>query len=448
MSGRRTATALAGLLAVGSLATGVAANARSRPAPASLDGSFGSHGVASLGSGYQLFGAAAQRDGKIVVVGEQISHGAVRLALARLDTHGRLDHGFNHGHVVLGPGVSTGGSIGRGVAIQKDGKIVVVGILSDRSGTGQDGMLVERFSSGGGLDHGFASHGIASLLTSGAGVAAGSAVAIQSDGKIVVAGGGAGADGLQHVAVVRLDSHGRLDHHFGSGGVRIADGAQDLGRNGIAYGVGVQSGGRVVVAGSVTPNFQTPNAFVARFSSGGNLDRGFGSGGSYQVFANVKGGAAAVFQALAVAPDGSLAVGGYAASGGANSAYALVARLTGSGHPIGSFGGGLVSIVSHPGPGLPSPIPGVGGIAFGRGGVVATGGSSAGNGFAYPALWSLDSHGHLIGSGTTVTKLSSKLGGGQANAVTIDPSGRIVIAGAANNFFSYNAFVIRYHGFG
>ena len=80
MRRRCSAALLVGLLvAVGAGAGAVAAGA---PAPASLDSSFGSRGQAALGHGYQLFGVAAQADGKIVVAGVQQLRLGVRLAVA------------------------------------------------------------------------------------------------------------------------------------------------------------------------------------------------------------------------------------------------------------------------------------------------------------------------------------------------------------------------------
>ncbi len=107
-------------LAAALLVTGVAL---ARAPSASLDNKFGSHGVAAFG-GLQLYAVAAQPDGKVVVAGDKFSSSGLRLAVARLTTSGRLDHTFNHGRILLGPAVSSGGSIGYGVAIQPDGKIV------------------------------------------------------------------------------------------------------------------------------------------------------------------------------------------------------------------------------------------------------------------------------------------------------------------------------------
>ncbi len=455
ISSRRDVLVLVALLLTGSLVVSAAAPARPRhapprprPAPASLDGGFGSRGVVALGQGYQLFGVATQRDGKVVVTGEQKSRSSARLVVARLTSAGRLDRSFNHGRVLLGPKLGTGNSIGQAVTIQRDGKIVVAGVLTDSSGVDQGGMLVERFTASGALDRRFARGGTTTVL-GGTAHGAAFALSLQRDGKIVLAGNALGSDGLARIAVARLSPRGQLDRSFGAGGVRLAQGSQDLGRVAVASAVALQPGGGIVVAGSARPNLQNSNAVLARFTSGGNLDRNFGSGGSFVVPANVLGGGAAVFQALAVGSDGSIVAAGAATSGGVTPAYALAARLASNGKPNRSFGrGGIVSMPSDRGSVAPSPIPGAYGAAITRRGVILLAGSFVDSGQSQVALWSLNSRGSLVASGTTRTRLSKSLASGGANALAIDSAGRIVVAGTSNNFVAYNGLVLRYHGFG
>jgi len=433
-----------------SLSLGIVAVAlaRPRPAPASLDGRFGSRGVVALGQGYQLFAVATQPDGKIVVAGEQKSRSGVRLVVARLTPAGRLDRSFNHGRVQFGPRQRTGGSIARAVAIQPDGKILVAGVVTDRPGIGHAGMLVERFRPTGALDRRFGSGGVATLL-GGAANGAAYAMALQRDGKIVVVGSALGSDGLDRIALARLDARGRPDRGFAAGGVRLAQDAQDLGRDGVAAAVAVQPGGKIVVAGTVRPNLQNANAIVARFSSRGDLDRSFGSGGSFVVPADVLGGGAVFFQALAVAGDGSIAAAGAAAGGGATPAYALAARLSRDGRALGSFGrGGIVSMPSDRASVAPSPLPGANAVGITRRGVVVLAGSFQDSGRTEVSLSSFNARGSLIGSGSAVTVLSKSLASGGANALAFDPQGQILVAGTSNNFVAYNGIVLRYHGFG
>ncbi len=147
------------------------------------------------------------------------------------------------------------------------------------------------------------------VLPGSAGGAA-NAVALQRDGKIVIAGGAKGSDGLPRVALARLNATGKLDGSFGSGGVSIAQGGQELGRNGEALGVALH-GSTIVVAGGSRPDFQHERGIVARFNSHGSLN------GSFVVQPNVLGGGVAELRAVAVGASGQIVAGGAATTSGA-----------------------------------------------------------------------------------------------------------------------------------
>ena len=448
---------LALLFAAASLLVGAVAIAKPRPKPkhkpkgppAALDFAFGSRGLTALGKGYQLLGVVTQSNGKVVVAGDQQLRSGVRLVVARLTSAGRLDRAFNHGHVQFGPKEKAGGSIGSAVAIQRDGKILVTGVVTDRSGLAQMGMLAVRFTSAGRLDRSFGSGGTTTLLGGTAGGAA-NGLALQRDGKILLAGSALGTDGLPRIALARLDTHGRPDHSFAANGISVAQGSQDLGRDGTADAVAVQPSGGIVVAGSARPNLQTQNAVLARFNSRGSLDTSFGSGGSFVVPANVQGGGGAVlFQALSVVGNGEIVAAGSAASDGVTPAYALAVRLSSSGRPVGSFGrGGIVALASQIGTVTVNPIPGATGVAIARRGTIVLAGAFVDSGQSEVSLWSLNGRGAIVRSGTVRTKLIKSLSSGGANALAIDSLGRIVVAGTSNNFISFNGVVLRYNGFG
>lgn len=447
---------LAILFAAASLLVGAVAIAKPRPKPkhkpkgppSALNFAFGSRGVTALGKGYQLLGVATQPNGKVVVAGDQRLRSGVRLVVARLTSAGRLDRSFNRGHVQLGPKERAGGSIGNAVAIQRDGKILVAGVVTDRTGTAQGGMLVVRFTSTGALDRRFGSGGAATVL-GGTADGAANGLALQRDGKIVLAGSALGTDGLPRIALARLDTRGRPDRSFAANGVAVAQGSQDLGRDGTGEAVAVQPRGGIVVAGSVRPNLQTQNAVLARFNSRGSLDRSFGSGGSVVVPGNVEGGGAVLWQSLAVVGNGEIVAAGSAASSGHTPAYALAARLSGNGQPIGSFGRkGIVALASQIGSVTVNPIPGATGVAIARRGTIVLAGAFVDSGQSEVSLWSLNGRGEIVRSGTVRTKLSKSLSSGGANALAIDSQGRIVVAGTSNNFISFNGVVLRYNGFG
>jgi uncharacterized delta-60 repeat protein len=254
-----------------------------------LDTSFGSGGMVytSFGNnGDEAYAIVVQTDGKIVLAGRTfLPTGAVG-ALARYNPNGSLDSNFGSGgKVVLS---ADGFAIANGLALQADGKIVAVGEADPVSGGGwpQDFGVV-RYLTNGTLDPSFGSGGI--VLTAPASTApnTATAVAIQADGKIVVAGvtnyasGGGGSDafGLVRYNVgVTGQTDGSLDTTFGSGGIVITP----LGGGADAYALALQADGKIVVAGQT----HASTAFVlARYDVGvtgqadGTLDTAFGSGG-------------------------------------------------------------------------------------------------------------------------------------------------------------------------
>ena len=126
---------------------------------------------------------AAQRDGKIVVAGYADVGGVDRFALVRYNSDGSLDTSFNSNGKVT-TAVGTGTCKGQGVALQGDGKIVVVGYSFNAGG--QSCFTVLRYGADGNLDTSFGDSGKVTTTVAKDGNA--DSVAMQSDGKIVVAG--------------------------------------------------------------------------------------------------------------------------------------------------------------------------------------------------------------------------------------------------------------------
>jgi uncharacterized delta-60 repeat protein len=172
-----------------------------------------------------------------------------------------------------------------------ESKIVAAGtFLSSASHWDQD-VGVVRYNLDGSLDKSFGGSG--EVTTSfGSGGDGAHDVKIQPDGKVVVAGwtGGAGSD----FAVVRYNADGSLDTTFGTGGKAITD----INRGGdVAYTMGLQPDGRIVLAGTTTPkNTSNVDLAVVRYNADGGLDTSFGTGGkvtrhfAFPLAANVHGG--------------------------------------------------------------------------------------------------------------------------------------------------------------
>lgn len=240
-----------------------------------LDRMFGGDGVVETRFGAlssRAFGVAIQADGRVVLAGNAFSLEGQdnRFALARYLPSGALDRTFGDAGRVLTV-FPAGPSFAQDVAVQPDGRIVAAGSVF----TGFQGVqfALARYLPDGTLDAGFGEGGLVETGFPG-GESSGHALAIQPDGRIVVAGI---ADPLRF-ALARYLPDGTLDPSFGSGGKVFADlpgdaeGANDL---------TIQPDGRIVVVGGGDPPGEETSAFaVARYTADGRLDPTFSLNGS------------------------------------------------------------------------------------------------------------------------------------------------------------------------
>ena len=232
-----------------------------------LDSSFGQGGKVIAPLNTAPPGAVAlQRDGKIVVAGTTLvrvgSISESRFALERFTRRGAPDVRFGTGGKVVAPPIGYWDDA-PAVAIQNDGKVVVVGLVALAMRHTQLGLV--RYLPNGELDTGFGESGTVVTNFAALGDAA---VAIQPDGKIVAA---CGLDGPRSFGVARYEGDGTLDAGFGDGGkvrTRFPGGAA-------AHAVVVQPDGKIVVGGSNGGDFA-----LARYTTDGTLDAGFGRGGT------------------------------------------------------------------------------------------------------------------------------------------------------------------------
>ena len=247
----------------------------------SLDTTFHTDGrlVTNFGSGDEARDVAVQSDNKIVAAGQMCIDNICDVALARYHTNGALDTTFSDdGKQTADFGGGNNGSFG-GLAIQSNGKIVVAGYMYN--GTDSD-FAVYRYLSNGSLDTTFSEDGMVSIgFGAGRGDFARDLV-IQGDGKIVVAGDTAG-----NFAIARLNLNGSLDTTFSGDGKQTTD----IGPNGSAWGVSLQPDGKMVVVGQIRPDgflsFRTKSA-IARYNTNGSLDTTFNGTGK-KVFSVIPG---------------------------------------------------------------------------------------------------------------------------------------------------------------
>jgi uncharacterized delta-60 repeat protein len=215
---------------------------------------------------------AIQANGKIVVVGSAETASGRVFALARYEVDGALDPTFGGDGKVT---TSFGGRGGNGSAlvVRPNGKIVVVG-------TSRGDVAIARHLPDGRLDTSFSSDG--RVITDLGGRDGGNDLAVQADGKYVVAGE-AGPPSNRDFAVVRYLQGGGLDRTFSSDGKQRTN---FLGETDQAFGVAIQSNGKIIVAGLVTVH-ERLDFGLARYRASGQSDLTFSGDGKLRTdFAN------------------------------------------------------------------------------------------------------------------------------------------------------------------
>ena len=285
----------------------------------SLDKKFGSNGkiTTDFFRNVDVINALAiQTDGKIVVAGvAQLggTGGTPRVfALARYTSDGRPDSGFGNGGSLT---TSFGGTFSSvsAIMLQPDGKIVVAGTADFNPrvpGSGLDFALA-RYNSNGSLDASFGDAGKVVLDFFGSFDQANAAV-LQPDGKIIVVGS-ASYDSFNTdigFALTRVNPDGSTDFSFGSGGKQITD---FFGAGAKANAIVLQADGKFTVAGTASDSATRPVATdfaLARYNSDGSLDTSFGISGETSV--PFSDSASEQANALLVAPDGKIIVAGSA----------------------------------------------------------------------------------------------------------------------------------------
>lgn len=266
----------------------------------SLDTNFGGDGLVStdFNDGYDIaYSVILQPDSKIIVAGKSRTTINNDFALARYHPDGSLDITFsNDGWVTTN--FSSSDEEGYAVALQSDDKIVVAG-MAYILGNYIDFALV-RYNTDGSLDSSFDADGwVTTDFTGDADY--GRSIAIQQDGKIVVAGYG----GFGDFALARYNSNGSLDAAFGNAGQVTTDfgATSDFG-----YAVVLQPDGKIVVAGTANMGSTGSDFALARYNSNGSLDTSFHSDGRVTTDFN------SIYDngyALALQQDGKIIVAGY-----------------------------------------------------------------------------------------------------------------------------------------
>jgi uncharacterized delta-60 repeat protein len=412
-----------------------AATALGPPAGA-LDRTFGTGGkvVTDLGRNERASAVAALPDGRIAVAGSTQSLEAPyasQFLVARYRVDGRLDPRFGSGGwtaIDFGP---RGGAGANAVALQLDGKLVLAGLV----GSGATGdFALARITREGTLDRTFGTDGTATSDFGGTADGA-FAVALQPDGKIVIAGTtrqpGPIATSPIGFAVARYTTDGALDTSFGRGGhtaTRFEDGSYT------PSGVVLQPDGKIVVVGMsfhLPLSTPPPVLMLARYNANGTLDSSFGGDG------------------LVTRPDtgafGAVVTHGKIVVAGWDTRTSMLLRFNTDGTLDRTFGAGGVAKPANPRAAAYR-------IALQADGeIVAAGGTAGAGGHADFAVARFNPDGHadpafgIDGGQTTDFGADSDE---DAYGLALAPGGKIVLAGVrlAGPDAAGDIVLARYHG--
>ncbi len=250
-----------------------------------------------------------QNDGKLMIAGEFTTcSGVSRRRIARLNFDASLDLSFN-------PASGADGTI-HALIVQPDQKILVAGRFTrmgirNRNGIArltQSGTVDTSFNPGAGADNPVF------------------ALALQSDGKVIIGGDFTSFKDIERSRVARLTANGDLDATFLPG----------TGANAPVYVAAVQPDGKILLGGDFTSFRDQPVLFLVRLNPNGSLDPSF----------RITSGPNESVRSIAIQPDGKLVIGGFFTQvGGVNRSH--IARL----NPDGTL-----DTTFNPGPGADGSV--------------------------------------------------------------------------------------------
>jgi uncharacterized delta-60 repeat protein len=404
----------------------------------SLDTSFGTNGkvITDLGSvNSSINDIAIQSDGKIVATGGYDTGSGSYFVLTRYNADGTLDTDFGTNGIVTTDIASSGNAHSTCLAIQSDGKIVVAGWYV--VGGPDNDFAVARYNTNGSLDNTFGINGIVTTDTGNRNDYARD-IAIQSDGKILVAGGHNTATNTYFI-VVRYNTNGSLDTSFdGNSGTGNGIVTTYLGGNGSAQTIVIQSDGKIVAGGYYYNGSGYDFALVRYNSVNGTLDTSFDTDG---IVTTHIGTDDYYINALAIQSDGKIVAAGYS---NASTDYFVLARYNTNGSLDTGFGtSGIVitSILGNPGDDDEANA-----IAIQSNGKIVVAGYSDAVGDYTFALARYNTDGSLDTSFGTNGIVTTDIGIGQdlAYALAIQSDGKIVTGGSSNNGTNNDFALVRY----
>jgi uncharacterized delta-60 repeat protein len=206
----------------------------------------------SLGPNNSVNTIHVQTDGKLLITGAFSNiDGVARRLVARLNANGSVDSSFNGG--------TQANYTFDAVVLQPDGKLIVGGTFDRLNNV--DRMRIARYNTDGSIDASFDPG-------NGPGAASVNALALQSDNKIIVGGSFTTFNNVPQVRIARLNTDGTLDTTFNPG----------VSANAVIRSIALQADGKMIIAGDFTTFNGVSRNHIARLNADGSLDTTFNPG--------------------------------------------------------------------------------------------------------------------------------------------------------------------------
>jgi uncharacterized delta-60 repeat protein len=385
-----------------------------------LDQTFGPNNTGivteAIGRNNTIESIAIQADDSIISIGK-VSIIASASGIAHFTANGTFDTTFNNmGYVQFS--IHSMETIIQAIAIQPDAQIVVAGYILDRPTK----SVIARYTPTGVLDPTF--NGTGYVLADIANGCSANAVAIQGDGKIIIAG--TAGEGTPSFFVARYNADGSADTEFGNTGVtRMSPGYVST-----INALALQPDGKILAAGFAW-NFSTDVFALARLNPDGSIDTDFGTDG----IVTTQIGGSSQAHAMALQSDGAIVLAGYTTDDYTHYNFAL-ARYDSTGAPDTTFNdttGTVITKINYSSR--------INALALQPDGCILAGGYNFGaryTGFALARYLPTGTLDETFGtSGIVLTQIGSEA---QINSLAFQANGNIIAAGSSDG----NAALARY----
>jgi uncharacterized delta-60 repeat protein len=292
--------------------------------PGSFDNTFGNNGKVKTAFNVDAFASVITLapDGKIVVAGGVYTmNNNLDFAVARYNKNGTLDKTFGTGGKLITREDSSSG-FASAVAVQADGKVLVAGTLNTS-------IVIIRYTKNGAIDNSFGDSG---RVTKSVGKIINyvTGIVLLQDGSIVITGYSKDSDNFNTV-LLKYTISGMPDTSFGNDGIVVT--SFGYGFDDAANAIVVQADGKLVVAGTSKEKLKNDIA-LARYTSNGQPDASFGING--KLVAPLDGQTTG--NAMAIQQDGKIVVGGTFVRNRNSIANYLLVRFTADGTIDSTFG--------------------------------------------------------------------------------------------------------------